>query len=105
MYLTEESVVFYRSFDLLQIIYHFKNIFGPEMRAIVSDPQSIDNVTERVNTLVLPIERTGFDIFDPNHKENWEAIMQNFYKEVKQLDQEGTSFIDQSFKMIRYSII
>nr|XP_023024309.1 dynein heavy chain 10, axonemal [Leptinotarsa decemlineata] len=89
--------------EVATIIYHFKNIFGPELRAIVSDPQSIDNVAKRVDKLVVQIENTDFDIFDLNCKENWEAIMQNFYKEVRQLELEGVSFIDQSFKMIRSS--
>ncbi|CAG9821168.1 unnamed protein product [Phaedon cochleariae] len=89
--------------EVAKIIYHFKNIFGPELRAIVSDPQSIDNVAKRVDKLVIQIENTDFDIFDLNCKENWEAIMQQFYKEVRHLELEGVSFIDQSFKMIRSS--
>ncbi|XP_056647538.1 dynein axonemal heavy chain 10 [Diorhabda sublineata] len=89
--------------DVATIIYQFKNIFGPELRSIVSDPQSIDNVAKRVDKLVVQIENTDFDIFDLNSSENWEAIMGLFYKEVRQLELEGVSFIDQSFKMIRSS--
>ncbi|CAH2003821.1 unnamed protein product, partial [Acanthoscelides obtectus] len=85
------------------VMFHFKNIFGAELRAIVSDPQSIDNVAKRVDRLVLQIENTDFDIFDANSKENWEQIMQHFSKEVKILESEGVSFIDQCFKLIRSS--
>ncbi|CAG9834619.1 unnamed protein product [Diabrotica balteata] len=91
--------------EVATIIYQFKNIFGPELRSIVSDPQSIDNVAKRVDKLVVQIENTDFDIFDLNSSENWEAIMGHFYKEVRQLELEGVSFIDQSFKMIRYVLV
>ncbi|KAJ8963302.1 hypothetical protein NQ318_018771 [Aromia moschata] len=87
--------------EVATIMYHFKNIFGVELRSIVSDPQSIDNVSKRVDRLVLPIENTDFDIFDKGCKENWDAIMDSFHKEVRKLDLEGVGFIDQSFKMIR----
>lgn len=52
---------------------------------------------------MVQIENTDFDIFDANSKENWEAIMELFRKEVHKLELEGVNFIDQSFKMIRSS--
>lgn len=84
-----------------QIISQFGNIFGPEMKSILNDPQKIDHVTRRVENLVYQIENTDFDIFTPNYKENWEAIMEYFYKEVAALENEAVSFIDQSFKTLR----
>lgn len=89
--------------EVSTVIFHFKNIFGPQLRSIVSDPQSIDNVAKRVDRLVVQIENTDFDIFDMYSKENWDAIMVHFYKEVKILEEEALGFIDQSFKMIRSS--
>ncbi|XP_066140827.1 dynein axonemal heavy chain 10 [Euwallacea fornicatus] len=82
---------------------HFKNIFGPEMRAMVNDPQTIDNVAKRVDKLVVHIESIDFDIFDPNCKENWDAVLNNHEREVHKLELEGVNFIDQSFKMVRSS--
>lgn len=67
----------------------------------MSDPQSIDNIAKRVDRLIIEIENTDFDIFDANSKENWEAIMQHFQKEVKLLELDGIKIIDQSFKMVR----
>lgn len=68
----------------------------------MSDPQKVDQVTRRVDNLVVPIENVEFDIFSENVKENWEAIMGSFYKEVKLLEREAVAFIDQSFKQLRY---
>ncbi|XP_066245712.1 dynein axonemal heavy chain 10 isoform X2 [Euwallacea similis] len=82
---------------------HFKNIFGPEMRTMVSDPQTIDNVAKRVDKLAVHIESIDFDIFDLNCKENWDAVLNNYEREVHKLELEGVNFIDQSFKMVRSS--
>ncbi|KAJ8934453.1 hypothetical protein NQ314_013327, partial [Rhamnusium bicolor] len=89
--------------EVATVIYHFKNIFGAELRAIVIDPQTIDNVAKRVDRLMIQIENTDFDIFSINCRENWEAIMESFHREVRKLEIEGVNFIDQSFKMIRSS--
>lgn len=67
----------------------------------MSDPQKIDHVTRRVENLVFPIENTDFDMFRINYKENWEAVISVFYKEVRLLENEAVSFIDQSFKTLR----
>lgn len=67
----------------------------------MNDPQKIDNVTRRVENLVYQIENADFDIFSSNFKENWDAIMNYFYKEVNGLEKEAVSFIDQSFKTLR----
>lgn len=67
----------------------------------MNDPQKIDNVTRRVGNLVYQIENADFDIFSANFKENWDAIMNYFYKEVNGLEKEAVSFIDQSFKTLR----
>lgn len=67
----------------------------------MSDPQKIDHVTRRVENLVFPIENTDFDMFRINYKENWEAVINVFYKEVRLLENEAVSFIDQSFKTLR----
>lgn len=83
-------------------MFHFYNIFGPELRSIVVDPQRIDSVSKRVEKLVIQIENTDFDIFKESSKENWDQVMDNFYSEVKKLDMEAVNFIDQSFKILRW---
>lgn len=86
---------------IFQVLSHFRNIFGAELRSIVNDPQKIDQVSRRVERLVFQIENADFDMFRANYKENWEAIMNAFYKEVRSLEYEAVSFIDQSFKTLR----
>lgn len=61
-------------------------------------------MAKRVDKLAIQIEMIDFDMFDPNCKENWDAVLINHDKEVRKLELEGVNFIDQSFKMIRYMI-
>ncbi|KAL3287845.1 hypothetical protein HHI36_002303 [Cryptolaemus montrouzieri] len=91
--------------DVAIAMFHFYNIFGPELRSIVVDPQRIDSVSKRVEKLVVQIENTEFDIFKESTKENWDQVMDTFYNEVKKLDMEAVNFIDQSFKILRSSEI
>ncbi|XP_045466201.1 dynein axonemal heavy chain 10 [Harmonia axyridis] len=91
--------------DVAMAMFHFYNIFGPELRSIVIDPQRIDSVSKRVERLVIQIENTDFDIFKESSKENWDQVMDNFYNEVRKLDMEAVNFIDQSFKILRSSEI
>lgn len=83
------------------MIYQFNNIFGPELKSIVVDPQRIDQVTRHVENLVYPIENADYNIFKESVKENWEALMSNFWKEVHNLERDAVAFIDQSFKTLR----
>lgn len=80
----------------------FYNIFGPELKTIISDPAQIDAVVKRVEGLTKPIEKTDFDIFSHEFKEHWEAIMTGFNQEVILLENQAKYFIDESFTLLRY---
>ena len=42
-----------------QTIEEFHNIFGPELKAVTGDPERIEEVVERVDSLVIPIEQVN----------------------------------------------
>ncbi|XP_022902554.2 dynein axonemal heavy chain 10 [Onthophagus taurus] len=84
-----------------EIIDQFSNIFGAELKSILNDPQRIDSVVRRVTHLVNAIETADFDVFRESSKENWDAVMGYFYKEVRILEREAVTFIDQCFKTLR----
>ncbi|GLH16145.1 Uncharacterized protein GBIM_20498 [Gryllus bimaculatus] len=92
--------------DLLMIadvLKDFKNIFGVELKSILTDPAQIDAVMDRVYDLLLPIKNSYFDIYDWNNELNWESTMQWFQKEVKILEYQAEYFIASSFKLLRDS--
>lgn len=62
----------------MQILEDFNNIFGHELKEVSGDPKRIDEMRCRVETLVLPIEKFGMDVFDINKRGSWKTIMQDF---------------------------
>ena len=40
----------------VQVLEEFYNIFGPELKAVTGDPKRIDEVLQRVDLLVEPLE-------------------------------------------------
>lgn len=80
---------------------HFQNIFGPELKSIINDPQQIDIVTKQVEEIVIPIQIAEFNIFNVEYKENWEAVMMEVHKLVQILEQKAKFFINMSFKILK----
>ena len=81
----------------------FYNIFGAELKSIISDPAQIDAVVKRVEALTLPIEEADFDVFSQDFAEHWDAIIADFQDQVVLLENEAKYFIDESFTLLRYS--
>ena len=86
---------------LLQTIDEFHNIFGPELKAVTGDPDRIEAVLMRVDSLVLNIETVRFDPYNPANRHEWKNVMARFQREVKLIEDEANSFIDESFQSLR----
>lgn len=82
---------------------HFKNIFGPELKSIINDPQQIDIVIKQVDELVIPIENAEFDVYNKEYLENWDIVMNEFHQQVKVLENKAKYFINEIFKVLRSS--
>lgn len=80
---------------------HFKNIFGPELKSIINDPQQIDVVVKQVDELVIPIELAEFDVYNKEYMENWDIVMDEFHQQVKVLEKKAKYFINECFKVLR----
>ena len=55
----------------------------------------------RVDTLVLNIETVRFDPYNPSNRYEWKNVMGRFQREVKIIEDEANSFIDESFQSLR----
>nr|CAD7578985.1 unnamed protein product [Timema californicum] len=89
--------------ELTKVLYHFENIFGAELRAIVNDPSQVDTACQKVKDLMSPIIHVEFNLFSEKNEENWQALITNFYKQVELLENDAKYFIDDSFKVLRSS--
>ncbi|XP_062874230.1 dynein axonemal heavy chain 10 [Trichomycterus rosablanca] len=88
-------------YNILQILEEFHNIFGAELKAVTGDPKRIDDVLQRVDSLVVPTEELNFDPFNIRKTGSWKMVMQDFKNKVQAIEGEATNFIDQSFKTLR----
>ena len=84
-----------------QTIEEFHNIFGPELKAVTGDPDRIERVLQKVDNLVLDIETVRFDPYSPSSRQEWSSKMSRFQQEVKLIEDEANSFIDESFQSLR----
>eukprot|EP00731_Ephydatia_muelleri_P035324 Em0114g8a len=87
--------------NVAQTIEEFHNIFGAELKAVTGDPGKIEKVLDRVNHLVVDIETAKFDPYNPASRHDWKSMMARFEREVKLIEDEANSFIDQSFQTLR----
>ncbi|XP_026670097.1 dynein heavy chain 10, axonemal [Ceratina calcarata] len=83
--------------QVASVLQDFHNIFGPNLKSIISDPAQIDTIIKRVDRLIVPFLEADFNIFDEFNKDNWEATMTLFYEEVHFLENEAKFFIDECF--------
>ncbi|KOX73523.1 Dynein heavy chain 10, axonemal, partial [Melipona quadrifasciata] len=81
--------------QVANVLRDFHNIFGPELKSIISDPAQVDTVVKRVDRLVLPILEADYNVFDEYNQENWEATISLFFEEVHFLENEAKFFIDE----------
>ncbi|XP_053336632.1 dynein axonemal heavy chain 10 [Clarias gariepinus] len=88
-------------YDLLQTLEDFPKIFGAEMKEVTGQPERVDDVMRRVDSLVVPIEELDFDPFDIHKKEDWKKVIENFQRSVQAIEGEAILFINQSFKNLR----
>lgn len=87
--------------QVANVLQEFHNIFGPDLKTVISDPGQIDTIIKRVDRLTVTILDTDYNIFDEFNKENWSATMATFYQEVRYLENETKFFIDECFMSLR----
>lgn len=68
---------------LTQTLEDFYKIFGPEMKEVTGEHKHIDDMLQKVGSLVMPIEELGFNPFSMCKKESWKKVIQDFQSKVK----------------------
>ncbi|EKX52600.1 hypothetical protein GUITHDRAFT_157080 [Guillardia theta CCMP2712] len=82
-------------------IDQFIVFFGPQLKKVIGDSQSIDKMLERVNAMLTPYLHVEFEIFDPAHKARWDTLTKNFSAEVQDIEDETSKLINSSFAELR----
>ena len=87
--------------EVAVVLDQFQKFLGPELKAVTGDAKGIDEVVERVQSLVPPLEKVPFDIFERRYKTSWDTVMGQFREDVEDIEERTKTFIDTSFQKLR----
>lgn len=65
------------------------------------DTKGIDDVIERVQLIVEPVETVMFDVFDQAHAPQWRALRARFFADNEEVKAATKELIDTSFRKLR----
>lgn len=65
------------------------------------DTKGIDDVIERVQLIVEPVETVIFDVFDQAHAPQWRALRARFFADNEEVKTATRELIDTSFRKLR----
>ena len=72
--------------QIVNVVDDFNKFLGPKLIAVTGDPQGIDNVIQRVNMMIEPIEKISFDPFDKSLAERWAQTVSKFMSDKEQIE-------------------
>ena len=87
--------------DVAETLDQFRKFLGPELKAVTGDPQGIDEVLTRVQSLITPLEYLPYNIFDARYNGSWDQHMKEFHEKVEEIENRTKVFIDSSFRKLR----
>ena len=87
--------------DVAETLDQFRKFLGPELKAVTGDPQGIDEVLLRVQSLITPLEYLPYNIFDARYNGSWDQHMKEFHEKVDEIETRTKVFIDSSFRKLR----
>eukprot|EP01135_Chromosphaera_perkinsii_P009070 Nk52_evm1s1607 gene=Nk52_evmTU1s1607 len=88
---------------IVGVIEQLRIIFGPELRAVASDPSEITRVLNKVESIVSEVENIQFDPFETENKSLWDRTTHTFDAHVCEVEKVARAFIDDSFSKLRSS--
>lgn len=83
------------------MLIDFQNIFGPELKMVTENQSDVEEFIDKLYQLIQPIKTVDFNIFIVDNKENFDVIMNDFYKEVSVMERKTHFFIDSTFDSLR----
>ncbi|TPP59989.1 Dynein heavy chain 10 axonemal [Fasciola gigantica] len=87
--------------EVASVLQAFSNIFGPELKSVTREPKRIDDVSQRVQELLLPFKKIDFEPHLIENKQLWAELMTRFREQVSGIETEARNFIDEAFQTLR----
>uniref|UniRef100_A0A182JHI9 Dynein heavy chain tail domain-containing protein n=2 Tax=Anopheles atroparvus TaxID=41427 RepID=A0A182JHI9_ANOAO len=86
---------------IAQVFLDFENIFDANFKAMITDPEEVDNTLSKVYRLINHIISVDYDIFASSNLANWEATLEYFHKGVEQVEHEAKVALDRCIPSLR----
>uniref|UniRef100_A0A182Y3M8 Dynein heavy chain tail domain-containing protein n=1 Tax=Anopheles stephensi TaxID=30069 RepID=A0A182Y3M8_ANOST len=86
---------------IAQVFLDFENIFDANFKAMITDPEEVDNTLSKVYRLINHIISVDYDIFASSNLANWEATLDYFHKGVEQVEHEAKVALDRCIPSLR----
>jgi dynein heavy chain len=99
-YMTDRCMDLY---EFAKVVSDYKKYLGPELRNVTGESSGIDDVLNRVQNLLRPLQNLGYDVFDKKQMRQWNEVMKEFRENVEYNRKRTNTFIDKSFKKLRSS--
>jgi len=92
--------------DMKQVcttLKEFYSLLGPDLKAVTGDADSIDEQKNKILTEVQKLESFVYDVFAPEHYEEWRELYKAFEDAMRQSDSSCVHLIDSSFNKLKSS--
>lgn len=84
-----------------EIIIQFENMFSANLKAIITDPEEVENIMKMVYSLVQLITCIDYDHFRSGNLENWIATIDLFQRKIKQVEKSGLVALEHCIESLR----
>ncbi len=81
----------------------FYSLLGNDLKAVTGDADSIDEQKNKIITEVAKLESFVYDVFIPDHYEEWKELYKAFEDAMRQSDSSCVFLIDSSFTKLKSS--
>ncbi|XP_035217134.1 dynein-1-alpha heavy chain, flagellar inner arm I1 complex-like [Stegodyphus dumicola] len=85
---------------IAETLQQLKNIFNTNLKHFAQDIEGLRVLEIRIFGMTSRIQYAGFDIFDPKCKLDWNLIINAFYRDVKNFEDEVKNYINEMFHSI-----
>jgi dynein heavy chain len=87
-------------------VHHVEGVLlavGPDLKAVTGDADSIDEQKNKIVTEVAKLESFVYDVFAPEHLDEWRELYKAFEDAMRQSDGSCVHLIDSSFNKLKSS--
>lgn len=79
----------------------YLDVFCVDFCHVVQDENVIENFSQRVKSLTIPLRTADFNIYDPDNDVHWNLLIETFTRELNTIEKSSLQILNNSFKNLR----